>query len=181
MSVIPGQYNAGGHENRARRRIRWAAFFIPIVAACNATDLLIPAGSLTIEPASLTVPVQPNSGFVIPITISNSSETTVYMDGGCGWSVEQSRLMGDEGPRQWVRVLLPVCALELPPGSPSVPINPGQVLVFMVDTRGTGLGPSTVLNGQYRVSVALAVMRFGELRLLPHDQSVSTPFTVVAN
>jgi hypothetical protein len=184
MIVVSGQFNVALERVLWRRIWLPALMLVPIISACDATDLLVPRGSIRIEPASNTVMLQTinnRTGFVVPVTISNTSEKTVYYSGGCGWRVEQSKLMGDEGPREWVTVFFPLCALELPPGSPPVAIDPGQVLAFTIDTRGSGLGPSTVFDGQYRVSFDLAVMRFGELRRLPHDQSVSTPFTVVAN
>lgn len=182
MNVMRSQRNAVASKRRMRRGMRLAAVLsIGIVAGCDPSDLLLPPGSLTIEPPSTTVPLQTNGGFVLPITISNASETTVYLVGGCGWSVEQSRLMGDEGPREWVRVFSPACSMDLPPGSSRVAIDPGQVLVLTVDTRGGGLGASTVFDGQYRVRLDLAVELGGRFYQLPVEQSVSTAFTVVAS
>jgi hypothetical protein len=177
MNAMPG-------PSHTRRNPAWrfvpacAATLLAISAACtNANE---PRGSIRIEPASATVPLGPmpaTSGFVVPVTITNTTNETIYRSGCGGYSVEQSILAGAEGPRLWVHVWSPICSLpaEIPP----IPIAPGESVTITVDTRGSGLGRSTVWEGQYRVKVGLAAQLFGEFYLLSEEQSASTPFSVV--
>jgi hypothetical protein len=170
-------------RNAASRFIRTGATaLLAVGAACtNSNELRVPVGSIKIEPASTTVsrgPIPEATGFVVPVTITNMSTQTVYYN-GCAWRVEQSMLQGDEGPRSWESAFSPVCALELPPGSSPIPLEPGQSVTVTIDTRGSGLAASTVFAGQYRVWFRLLVEEFGKFYRLNDEQSVSTPFTVV--
>lgn len=175
MNVIPGPSHT--RRNSTSRFIHaCAATLLAVGAACSNSNE--PRGSIRIEPASATVslgPMPATSGFLVPVTITNTTSETIYRT-DCGYSVEQSILQGDEGPRLWAQVWSPICAL---PEVSLIPLAPGESVTIAVDTRGSGLGRSTVWEGQYRVRFGLAAQLFGEFYLLSDEQSASTPFSVV--
>jgi hypothetical protein len=123
-------------------------------------------------------PIPEASGFVMPVTITNRSTQTIFRS-DCGFSVERSKRGGDEEPLRWERVWSPVCALQLAPGSPVIAIGPGQSVTVTVNTLGSGLGPSTAWDGDYRVRFSLLTKHSGMFFPLPEEQSVSTPFKLL--
>lgn len=159
-------------------RVSAAAILATGAACTNANE---PRGSIVIELASTRVSIGPPpaaSGFVVPVTIINNSEKTVYYTERCGFNVEQSTLGGDEEPRRWMHAWSPACTLDLPTGSSLIPLAPGESVAFRVDTRGSGLDRSTPL-GAYRVKFRLYGQLSNLFYSLPDDQRVSTPFTVI--
>jgi hypothetical protein len=160
----------------------FAMAIIGIAVACDgSTEPRIPPGAITIEPASASVslgPIPEASGFVMPITITNGWTQPIYHR-DCGFSVERSKRGGDEEPLSWEKVWTPACALQLPPGGAMIALRPGQSVTITVNTLGSGLPPSTQLDGQYRVRFNLFANNIGGFFVLPPEQSTSTPFKLL--
>ena len=60
-----------------------------------------------------------------------------------------------------------------------IALRPGQSVTITVNTLGSGLRPSTQLDGQYRVRFNLFANEIGGFFVLPPEQSTSTPFKLL--
>lgn len=158
-------------------RFLTAPFLAVTVLACNqSTRIQFSADEIAIEPATAVASLAPgerSTGFEIPITITNRSKMPIYYEPGV-YVVERSKEGGGWQsawtPRRSNARSIPAAMLTVPPGR-SVTID--------VDARGSGLGPTTLYDGQYRIRFALVVNRIGGFAPVPQDLSVSAPFKVV--
>jgi len=147
------------------------------ILACNqSTRIQFSADDIAIEPASAVAALPTgdrSTGFEMPIIITNRSMMPIYYEPGV-YVVERTR---DGGGWQAAWTSRP----SKPRSSPSamLTIPPGRSVTIDVDTRGSGLAPTTLYDGQYRIRFVLVVNRIGGFAPVPEDLSVSTPFKVV--
>ena len=146
-------------------------------AACNnSTRIQFTADEIAIQPASAVTFLGPGdapTGFEMPITITNRSMMPIYRE-GCGYVVERSKAGGG-----WEPAWTPACAKKRDPLSALLTVTAGRSVTIDIDTRGSGLGPTTLHDGQYRVRFVLLVNRVGGFAPIPSDLSVSSPFKLV--
>jgi hypothetical protein len=148
-----------------------------VIVACNqSTRIQFSADEIAIEPASALASLAPgerSTGFQMPITITNRSKLPIYYEPGV-YVVERSKQDGG-----WQSAWTPRRSKSRTSPSAMLTVPPGRSVTVDIDTRGSGLGPTTLYDGQYRVRFALVVNRIGGFAPLPKDLSVSTPFSVV--
>ena len=173
---------------RGFHRIRLSAFLIlPILAACS--DSTGPTRFVSITPASQTVVLQTvPTGKVLhtSVTVTNTSPFTVTRVGPCGVTLEKkidvTFLAAADGPTPpWFTVWSAICALSFDAVA-IAPLQPGQSVSVPIDIPVTATG-SLGFDGSpglYRVHLSLATQIFtNQYRSIPHDQSVSNPFSVI--
>ena len=175
---------------RGFHRIRLSAFLVvPILAACS--DSTGPTRFVSITPASQTVVLQTvPTGQVLhtSVTVTNTSPFLVTRVGPCGVTLEKrtpvSSLANADGPPEWFTVWSQICALLSAEAMAIIytPLKPGQSVSVPIDVPVTATG-SLGFDGSpglYRVHLSLATQIFtNQYRSIPHDQSVSNPFSVV--
>ncbi len=174
------------------QRARVGAFLlVPILAACS--DTTGPARFVSITPASQTVVLQtvPTGKFLhTSVTLTNNSLFRVTWGGSCGVSLEKkidyAFIENADGPTPpWFTVWSAVCA-ALSAEAVAIfyaPLQPGQSVSIPIDIPVTLTGTPRFDGspGEYRVHLSLATQIFNsQYRVIPHDLSVSDPFSVVA-
>ena len=180
-----------GLRPRGFHRIRLSAFLIvPILAACS--DSTGPTRFVVITPASQTVALETApTGKILrtSVTLTNTSSFPVTWN-SCGLTLEKNIsgpiALASDGPRPpWFTVWSQACYLASAEAIAylTAPLQPGQsVTIPFAAQVGQGFGslPFDGSPGEYRVHLTLATqILHNQYRTVPHDFSVSDPFTVV--
>lgn len=158
-------------------RFLTAPFLAVTVLACNqSTRIQFSADDIAIEPASAVASLSTgvrSTGFEMPIIITNRSMMPIYYEPGV--YVVEKTIEGGGWQSAWTP------RPSKPRSSPAamLTIPPGRSVTIDIDTRGSGLTPTTLYDGQYRIRFALVVNRIGGFAPVPKDLSVSTPFRLV--
>jgi hypothetical protein len=163
---------------------------VPILAACS--DTTGPSRLVSITPASQTVVMEPlPNGNVLrtSVTLTNTWTRPVAWS-SCGAALEKKTpdfsALDGPGPG-WTEVWTAACVtLAAAAGSDfilTLPLQPGRSVTIPIFAR---VAPSIYPDfdgspGIYRVRLFLATPILGnEYRNIPHDLSVSDPFTLLA-
>lgn len=185
------QWLVEGLRPRGFHRIRLSAFLIvPILAACS--DSTGPTRFVVITPASQTVALETApTGQILrtSITLTNTSSFPVMWD-YCGLTLEKNIsgpiALATDGPRPpWFTVWVQACYLLSAEAIAylTTPLQPGQsrTIPISIPVSQPGLLQFDGSPGQYRVHLTLTTQILNnQYRTVPHDFSVSDPFTVVA-
>lgn len=164
-----------------------ALVVVPVLVAC--ADGTGPARLVSITPESQFVSLEqsPNGAHLkTSVTLTNTSSSSLVYD-PCALSLEkkiEGYMLADGEPTYpWVRVWAPICVLLssetvsimritlLPHTSVMIPIDAQVASSTFPQFDGS--------PGTYRIYLALQTTLVGVPREIPHDFSVSDPFTVV--
>ena len=193
MKAKVRQWFVEGLRLRGLERARLGAFLlVPVLAACN--DATGPTRFVNITPASQTVVLQSlPTGKVLrtSVTLTNTSHFSINWN-YCGVTLEKKIegpvALSTDGPTYpWFTVRTTICS-ALAAGSAAIaifssPLEPGQSVTIPIDVPVGQVG-SLIFDGspgEYRVHLYLtAKILDRDYRAIPHDLSVSDPFTLAA-
>jgi hypothetical protein len=180
----------GEPRGRLQRGRFVALLLVAVLAACS--DGTGPSSLVSITPASQTVTLQqtPNGAFLrTSVTLTNISSNPVVYD-PCALSLERKAdpyvaLSGDGPTYPWATVWSSFCAALSAEAIARIPqsVAPHSSVTVPVNAPvSVTLGQSQYFDGSpgtYRVRLVLQTDIIGTARLIPHDLSVSDPFTLV--
>ena len=179
---------AGASRALFRRARLTALAVVPVLASC--AEGTAPARLVSIIPASqvLTLQQSPNGAHLrTSVTLTNTSDQSVVYD-PCALSLEKMidgfTLVGSDDPTfPWVRVWAPICVTLASEtiGIVHITLSPHTSVTLPIDAQ-VGASPFPAFDGSpgtYRVHLVLQTTFVGIPREIPHDLSVSDPFTVV--
>jgi hypothetical protein len=185
-------------ESRIRQTVVAPRLFIPrssltlatIVGLVACTGTTEPIGLVSITPAAASVALQTTAnGRVLntSVTLTNVSKSWVTFD-LCSVTLEklQDVVFADaaDGPQPpWYTVWSQICfALDSnSSGFETASLPPGASLTIPVSAQVGQNGASNFDGspGTYRVHLSLVTDIVGQVRTIPHDLSVSDPFSIV--
>jgi hypothetical protein len=174
---------------RRFQRARFAAFLVvPILVACN--DTTGPARFVVITPASESVALQTVPGGKMLntwVTLTNISSKPIGFNACRGVSLERrvdisaNAALADGPKPPWTQVWTAPCGFEaLAAVIGTGPLQPGATMIIPVNVLAGVIGAAGFDGspGLYRVHLTLATEILGVSGVIPHDLSVSNPFSL---
>jgi hypothetical protein len=173
-------------------RVAIAALVVAVFVGCS--DTTGPEKVAAITTPSSTIALQATPQGPVLNTLVTVTNTSAYAMGwsSCGVTLEKAGLPAlPPGKSEWQSVWARACYLlqsgaalsgvATPiPDYPSAILKPGETVTIQI-VAPTGQQPYPTFDGQpgqYRFHVPLSISVFGTFHSVPHDLSVSEPFTL---
>ena len=174
-------------------RVATAAILAAIFAGCSDTTGPETVAAITTPSSTIALQATPQGPVLnTVVTVTNTSAYAMAWS-SCGVTLEKAGLPAlPPGKSDWQSVWTRACYILLAgaavsgvapsiPDFPSAILKPGETVTIQI-VAPTGQQPYPTFDGQpgqYRFHVPLSISVLGTFHSVPHDLSVSEPFTLL--